>query len=432
MKTSAWLSTAWVLGVLVIACQTTTGATNKTETGLCEPGAFVFCRCKNLAKGTKLCQNDGLTFGECAAKVDGECGGEVEDPNTGKNVDGNGDIQPVPGDDDDDTGPGELDVCPGKPISVPPGQTIKLEGDTSRAVNDRRGKPGGACAAASGARDFVYRLTPSGSGKLEVVVTGKGALDPIVYLRTTCDDETTQAACGPQGGTKVATTSTNVTTGKEYFLFIDGASGGSGEFSATIKLTAGTFCGDGEIDTGEACDDTNHVEGDGCNASCRGVDGNPATGAACPGQSVHMWPGQTVTAKGATNATGYGRTFKKPSTLCDTTTDATAGHNDPNQYPGTDHVYEITPHGTGNMTVKLTPPTPVGTAPFLNFMLAAHATCGAEIAASVCANKGEIANKHVETLVVPVTKDKPVYIAVEGGSASNNKGEYTVTFQLPN
>ena len=31
-------------------------------------------------------------------------------------------------------------------------------------------------------------------------------LDPIVYLRTTCDDETTQAQCGAQSGTKVVST----------------------------------------------------------------------------------------------------------------------------------------------------------------------------------------------------------------------------------
>lgn len=430
MRGSVWLSAALFAGVLAIACQTP--STGASEENICTPGAYVFCRCADRTKGTKLCQ-DGKTFGQCAPPggtvgENGQCaGGEIPDPDSGKDVDGNGDVKPDPvGDDDDATttpdGPGQLDVCPGKPVGIPPGQTIILEGDTSRAVNDRRGKDGACGAGASGARDFIYRLTPSGSGTIAVKVTGQGALDPIVYVRTTCDDQATQAQCGPQSGTKIVQTSVRVVNGKDYFLYIDGASGGSGAYKAELKLTTGTFCGDGQVDDGEACDDTNNSNGDGCNQDCRGVDGDPATAGTCTGQPLTLWPGKTVNGKGSTSP--FGNTFATPSSACDPT-----GKN-----TFSDHVYKVTPKGTGVMTVTLTPTPPAGdtTETDPNLMLSAHATCDAAAAtpppSTKCENNGT--GSKPETMTVNVTKDTPVFISVDGGGLTKNKGAYSISFKL--
>lgn len=414
------LSAAAVLGtVIVIAgCPSSTGATD--DEMICTPGNFVFCKCADLAKGTKLCNPDGKGFGACASKADGECkGGEVQDPNTNKKVDGNGDVIPgQTGDDDtsddDDTQPqsDERDICPGKPIAVPPGDPILLEGDTSRAVGDRRGKPGGACATSIGAKDYIYHLIPSGTGSLQVTVQGQGALDPVVYLRTTCDDETTQVACGPQSGTKTATTKVAVSTGKDYFLFVDGASGGSGAYTATVTLTAGTFCGDGTVDQGEACDDTNHAAGDGCNPDCRGVDGDPAVGGACPGQSVDVWKGSTVKGKGSTAA--FGNSLATP----DKTTCASLPASGTNQ--GKDHVYKVIPHAAGTLTVTLAAQDS-GTPLSPDLFLAAHDTCSTN-APTVSCTTG------TTPMVLTVDANKPVYVAVDGATAANAK--YLISFNL--
>src|SRR5262249_11309061 len=150
--------------------------------------------------------------------------------------------------------PNAIDSCPGKSQAVQPNVDIVIDGDTTTATGDRKGKQG-ACAVGAGANDHIYHLIPSGSGTLAVKVQGSGGLDPIAYIRTACDDETTQAACGPQTPNKLAQLKANVITGKDYFLIIDGASGSTGKYEATLRLTTGAFCGDGNVDTNEACDD---------------------------------------------------------------------------------------------------------------------------------------------------------------------------------
>ncbi|MBX3227999.1 MAG: hypothetical protein KIT84_27760 [Labilithrix sp.] len=210
--------------------------------------------------------------------------------------------------------------------------------------------------------------------------------------------------------------STNVVTGRDYFLFIDGASGGSGEFSATVKLTTGSFCGDGKVDQGEACDDGNNVNGDGCNANCRAVDGNPASGGSCnAGHPLEIWKGQTVTGTGST--ADYGNSLATPSQACELT-----GTNTYN-----DHIYKVTPRASGTLTVTLTaPPAP---AQLKNLMLSAHDTCSANAPATKCANDRSAGGD--ETMTLAVTSGKTVFIAVDGGGISDNKGDYTITFKLP-
>lgn len=53
------------LGVvsLLLACSTT--PTAKKEEKLCPPGGYVFCRCRDRQEGTKLCKDDGQSFGLC-------------------------------------------------------------------------------------------------------------------------------------------------------------------------------------------------------------------------------------------------------------------------------------------------------------------------------------------------------------------------------
>jgi cysteine-rich repeat protein len=397
------------------------GATTMTsQDRICTPGDNVFCRCADQAPGTKKCQADGRSFDTCVTSDKGECvGGEIPDPNTNEPIDSGNEPMDAGADAADaQVATNSVDSCPGKSTAVQGGVAITLSGDTTNATEDHKGRAG-ACAVGLGGKDHVYHLIPTGSGSLDVKVQGEAdaGLDPVAYLRTTCDDEDSQVSCGPVTPAKLASFKVNVVTGRDYFLFVDGASSTSGKYSATLKLTTGPFCGDGKVDTNEACDDGNKVENDGCSNSCKKVDGNPMAGGMCPGHPVDVWPGQTVTGAGSTNI--YGNAWNAPSgTECGK---AMTGTND---YQ--DHIYAVTPHDTGNLVVTVSAPA-VG--PLANHMISARTVCATPSTdAAMCVNaKGA---GEAETLTIPVTKDKPIFVTVDGGGDTSNTGDYSISFKI--
>jgi len=403
---------AAIAAMLMVAgaegCSSSSATPGKSR---CTPGAYVFCRCAgNRAEGTKLCKEDGNSFEACTTGG-GECiGGEdLTDPQEGEEVD-----PPAPTPEPQEAGPpgSPVEACPGKPTAVSPGGDIVIEGDTTGAADDAKGKPG-ACAAGGGGADHVYHLQPTGTGQLAISVQGIDAFNPTVYLRSACADENAQAACAPPlGAGKLVQLREPVAVGQDYYLVVDGASGSAGKYKLTMKLTTGAICGDGKVDTNEACDDGNKTEGDGCSNSCTQVNGDPTTGNGCPGQVVHVWPGKVVTGTGST--TPYGNAFTKTGSSC------TVSANDLNAAP--DHVYAVTPHGNGNLKVTLTP-----TGGF-NGMLVARTSCTnpASQAANMCANAGSA--DAAETMTFPVTNGQTVYVAAEG--VLNAKGSYTIKFEL--
>ncbi len=415
MKVQALLGAAVLAAAAFLGAQGCSSVSEANPNAIrCTPGANVFCRCADRGAGTKLCREDGASFEACTTGETGECvGGEdLTDPQTGTPVDPDpGELPPDPV----EAGPpgSAIDSCPGQPTSVG-SQAVIVNGDTTGAKDKAKGKTG-ACAAGAGGPDHVYRIQPTASGSLAIKVQGAGALNPTLYLRTTCADEATQAACsettGPAG---IEQFTYNVITGHDYYLFVDGASGSAGKYSLNLKVTPGPFCGDGKIDANEACDDTNHVEGDGCSASCLGIAGDPATGGSCPGQPVHVWPGKTVTGTGSTNP--YGNTFTKTGSSCIVSaSDLNAAQ---------DHVYAVTTHGAGNLKVTLTP-----TEGTYNAMLVARKTCADPNSqlTGMCANDQSAGVAEVMTFAV--TNNQTVYVAAEG--VLNAKGSYTIKFELP-
>jgi cysteine-rich repeat protein len=299
---------------------------------------------------------------------------------------------------------------------VGPGQDVVIEGDTTGAKDDFKGKAG-ACAAGAGGPDHVYHLIPTGSGALNIKVQAMGGFNPTIYLRTTCEDEASQVACGETTGAGGAEQiNTNVVTGRDYFLVVDGASGTAGKYTITAKLTSGSFCGDGKVDANEACDDGNKTEGDGCSNDCRKVNGDPTSGGSCPGHPVHVWTGQTVTGTGSNMP--YGNTFNKPDTTCSTS----GGTN-----IGQEHIYAVTPHATGTLRVQVT------SDPGVNHMIFARRTCtdAASQGAGMCANnQGSSSGSTTETMSFSVTKDQMVYVAVDGGGVAASKGNYSISFVI--
>lgn len=378
---------------------------------ICTPDANVFCKCANLARGTKRCADDGRSFEACRLPTGGACvGGEIPDENTNQPVDSNGKvinpIQPK----------NVIESCPGRSTAAQPGVEVVIEGETTVATQDREGRQG-ACAVGGGANDHVYRIIPSGSGSLDVKVQGEGGLNPVAYIRTTCDDKESQVACAPPGPAELAQMRTQVQTGKDYFLVIDGASTTTGKYTAKIKLATQAFCGDGKVDKDEACDDGNKAsDTDGCSNNCQKVTGNPPSGGTCPGQAVDVWPGRTVTGVGTT--TSYGNAWSSPDRTC-----FSAGTND---YQ--DHIYAVTPHETGTLTVSLTAP-PTGT--LANLMISARRSCSdaATTTTQMCTNVSGSGGTGEETLTLPVTIGETVFIGIDGGGITANKSDYTIAFK---
>ncbi|MBK6460466.1 MAG: hypothetical protein IPF92_05585 [Myxococcales bacterium] len=408
--------TLLALAGVAFAAAALTGGCSGTEVAadagggkkLCTPGTYVFCRCADTKEGTKLCKEDGESFDPCALGENLPCG-EVPDPQTGDAAV----PQPV------EAGPPTpqtpaAEKCDGQNVALNASSEVTITGNTTAAADDFKGE--GGCAGAKGAPDHVYALNVPATGKLTATVVPDPKFAPIAYLRSACGDEATQLACvqGLNPG-QSGVLNANVIKGTTVYLVVDGAAGSSqaGPYSVKLKLTPGSFCGDGTVDTGEACDDINKVEGDGCGNDCRNVAGNPDSGKACPGQPVHVWTTAAVTGAGTT--TGFPSAWNEPGSACTTG----AGTN-----ASPDHIYAVTAHRTGAMTVKTTGAT-------YNLVLSARTDCNnaATMATRMCANDRGTTAPLDETMTFPVTSGTTYYVGVSGAVGAS--GNYTLSFQIP-
>lgn len=378
----------WSIAALPTGCSSDSGGDPQR---LCTPGNYVYCRCADFSEGTKRCADDGQSFDECSCAP----------------VDDTGAVEPdtfTPPDDTSvdtgvDTGPAKNDTCPGQTFAVDPTKELTFSGDTSSAGAEYSGATG-ACAVGTGP-EHVYALIPTGTGSMTVKVTGKGSMDPTVYLRETDCATGTQLRCGETtGAAGVETFSQNVVTGRTYWLFVDGKAGSSGAYDVVVSLKTGGFCGDGKVESPEACDDGNKITGDGCGPDCN-PQGDPTSGGTCPGVSVDLWPARTVTFTGTTNA--YPDSYKASSPCAFGT--------------ASDRVYAITAHQSGTVKVKLD-------ADFNAGLYARQAPCatGTQLA---CINAVTTSGPGIENLSFPVTDGKTYYLVVDGSSGA--KGSFTLT-----
>jgi cysteine-rich repeat protein len=410
-STVAWIGSA--VTVVLIACsQSSSPATTTTDQRLCTPGSYVYCLCQSGDNGTKLCHDDGNGFDQCLLPGSAPCpGGEVMTMDGGLVYVDAGIAT------SNDAGPNPADSCPGKAIALDSKSPVTLAGDTTNAKDDASGAPG-PCAVGAQSPDEVYQLIPTANGVLTVKAQGSNGFDPNIYLRASCADATSQIACAAGGG-GTDTFTANVLASGKYYLYVDGKTGSAGAYSLTLSLAPGKFCGDGTVDTGEACDDGNNIDGDGCSADCKSVNGDTspvAAGASCPGQTVHVWGGAT-TVTGTGTTTTYPNTWKDTDSSCKKITNV-------NNAP--DHVYAVTVHKTGTLTVSTQNAT-------FNVELLARTICtdATTTTAAMCANVNTTnAAPYDETISFPVTSGTTYYAAVDGASVSA-KGDYTIVFSLP-
>jgi cysteine-rich repeat protein len=304
---------------------------------------------------------------------------------------------------------------------VDPNKPLTIMGSTVGGKDNGAGKAG-PCAVGLSSPDNIYQLIPTAKGKLTVTVKGDATFDSTIYLRSSCADAQTQESCSEStgaGGTE--TFDINVVPGRPYFLYVDGKTGSAGSYTLTLSLAPQSFCGDGTVDTGEACDDGNNVDNDGCSPDCKAIHGDTqpvAAGASCPGEIVHVWGGAaspTVIATGTT--TTYPNSWKDTDSSCKKITNV-------NNAP--DHVYAVTVHKTGTLTVSTQNVT-------FNVELLARTVCTDALTtgATMCANDNNTTSPPFdETMSFAVTSGVTYFVAVDGASV-NAKGDYQLTFSLP-
>lgn len=166
---------------------------------------------------------------------------------------------------------------------------------------------------------------------------------------------------------------------------------------STARPMSSNSCGNGEVEAGEACDGTS-----GCSETCQPI-GNPPQGAAtCPGQTVHLWSGKTLTLKGSTE--GYAN---NTAASCFAST-------------GADRVYEVIPHASGTLKIDA---QFAGT--FSAVVELRKDACGDSAAQLACE----------DTLGRPFAREIPVeagskYYLVVDGDTPATAGFYTINLEL--
>jgi cysteine-rich repeat protein len=180
----------------------------------------------------------------------------------------------------------------------------------------------------------------------------------------------------------------------------DGSATGDGGGDDAATDAPSSPCGNGKIDPGEACDDGNAVEDDGCNSSCMPQGGFPP--GTCPGMPVHVWQ-KALTWNGTT--TGFALSYRA-NAACGGSTGST----------GSDRVYAITPHQTGVLQIDAKNPT-------FDVMLYARSDCTTQASEVACTNAQSGSNP--ETFSIPVQSGTVVYLVVDG--ATNATGTFTLS-----
>jgi cysteine-rich repeat protein len=164
----------------------------------------------------------------------------------------------------------------------------------------------------------------------------------------------------------------------------------------------GDACGNGKVDPGEGCDDGNRNPNDGCSASCQ-PDGAPASGDACPGQTVTLWKGAPLVLSGTT--TGY---TDDSDVSCDYSY-------------GPDRVYAVRVTSSGLMTIDA-----AFSQGFSAFIDIRKDECRELSTSVLCENTFSKPFKRV----VPVEQDSTYYLFIDA-DYTNPTGAYSLRLELP-
>jgi cysteine-rich repeat protein len=411
------------------------GATDGTC--VCKPGAVQACVCDSGTNGSRTCAPDCMSFGPCSgcleastadgadasdgkADSDGAAGsggaaGQDGGAGTGGSAGtagtaGSAGTAGTAGTGGGCTSPAPEDKCPGVALALAQsGSTFtgSVTGGTGSLCSDYAS----TCGTTSASPDGVYRVVASIDGLMAVDTDGSTAsltgYDPVIYVRTSCGDSTSEVACNDALPPTVDKIEIPVVANTTYFVFIDGYEQTAGAYKLNV-LVAPSICGNGKVEGTEQCDDGNTVSGDGCDATCKKEPTPPQD--VCPGVEI------ALTGSGSDPRTGSAQG----------TTANAALHAD---YKGTcgtstasrDVVYWVRPDVGGTMTVEL---PSSGTS--YDSVLYIRSDCAVESSQLGCHQV--YGNTGGEKLAVNVEAGKTYFAFVDGYNGAN--GAYSVTVKV--
>lgn len=233
--------------------------------------------------------------------------------------------------------------------------------------------------------DVTGTLTIDTSGSVAVL----NGYDPVLYVRSTCTDPTTQLACNDLVPPQIDQVSVPVKAGQTVFVFVDAFDGSAGIYQVNFKLVP-AVCGNGVTEPPEECDDKNQVEGDGCTAACK-IDSSVVADK-CPGGTLGLKG--TSTQKQGT-AVGNTQWYAND-------TDSSCGG-----VYAAEGVFSFTPDISGTAVVSLGGATQT---PY-DAVLYARTTCGDDATEVDC---DETTTPGGEQLEFPVVAGTPYYVFVDG------------------
>lgn len=263
------LALAGAIGLVIAGGCATSTAASDTPTVKCTAGNYVFCRCQNREEGTKLCNEDGRSFGKCEPCESLDNPVLPDDPgNPPPEVDAGDPDAPVTsatcgdkllqdGEDCDDgnkveddgcdstchlagTNPLATRSCPGldlhvwsKPV-IYVGTTV---GSTQTgSLNPNCKSDGLNPTSGSAGPDRVFNVTAHKTGTMTVKTTDTD-YDCLLYVTQSCTTTPiANLACAHNTiGVGGETMTFPVTAGKSYSVFVDGA--GITKVQGVFRLT---------------------------------------------------------------------------------------------------------------------------------------------------------------------------------------------------
>jgi cysteine-rich repeat protein len=161
-----------------------------------------------------------------------------------------------------------IETCPGESIDISSltfgsGNTVSQTNTLTGATDDIDEQSTYGCWVDIAGPEQVYQFTPSSNVSLQIDTIGSffdtllGIVDPCIDGSTSCNYNNNYS--GTQSGFNCAIYSAGIT----YSIILSGNGPSiTGEYS--LNLTECAYCGNGLIESGEECDDSNSLSNDGC------------------------------------------------------------------------------------------------------------------------------------------------------------------------
>lgn len=266
-RIAGWVASVGLGAALIVACSSTPAVTAKTD---CKPGDAYYCRCPDRQEGTRVCNDDGTTYGACepcfpadppAPEEDGSFPTEdvfVPPSDAGEAGDGgpcpNGTVDPgeqcddgnrTPNDGCSTTctlegGPTVGDKCPGMAVHVWD-KPVTFTGTTISAIDDYSAAPDCTGPANGfGSPDRVFAITAHRAGTLRVTTTATNFAH-MIYRADSCAPagrSFAQIGCSNATGNGNEILTFPATVGTTYYVVIDGGATGQqqGNFTLTFAI----------------------------------------------------------------------------------------------------------------------------------------------------------------------------------------------------